>query len=60
MAKDNFTPLLSDILKRVHNAKTKGKKIEILKEHDCDSLRMIIKSSFDPEIEWAIPTGEVP
>ena len=60
MAKDNFTPLLSDILKRVHNAKTKDKKIEILKEHDCDSLRMIIKSSFDPEIEWAIPAGEVP
>jgi len=55
-----YTPLLSEILKKVHNAKTKDKKIEILKENDHDSLRMIIKSSFDPNIVWLIPEGEVP
>ena len=55
-----YTPLLSEILKKVHNAKTKDKKIEILKENDHDSLRMIIKSSFDPNIVWLIPDGEVP
>jgi len=60
MSKSTYTPLLSEVLKKVHNAKTKGKKIEILKEHDCDALRMVIKSSFDPAIEWEIPTGEVP
>ena len=60
MNQKTYTPLLSEVLKKVHNAKTKGKKIEILKEHDCDSLRMIIKSSFDPAIEWEIPAGEVP
>jgi len=60
MNQKTYTPLLFEVLKKVHNAKTKGKKIEILKEHDCDSLRMIIKSSFDPAIEWEIPAGEVP
>jgi hypothetical protein len=25
-----------------------------------DSLRMIIKSSFDPKIEWELPEGDVP
>ena len=54
------TPLLSEILKKVHNAKTKPEKIAILKEHDCEQLRMICKSSFDPAIEWIIPKGEVP
>ena len=56
----NYTPLLSEVLKKVHNAKTKAKKIELLKEHDTAALRMIIKGSFDPNIEWLIPEGEVP
>ena len=60
MAISTYTPLLSEVFKKVHNAKTKSKKIEILKEHDCDALRMIMKSSFDPNIEWVIPNGEVP
>ena len=60
MAQDNYTPLLSEVLKKVHNAKTKDKKVELLKQYDCEPLRMIIKSSFDPKIEWAIPEGEVP
>lgn len=60
MAESTYTPLLSEVLKKVHNAKTKDKKVAILKEHDCDSLRMVIKSSFDPKIEWLIPEGEVP
>ena len=60
MSKSTYTPLLSEVLKKVHNAKTKSKKVVILKEYDCDSLSMIIKSSFDPAIEWVIPEGEVP
>ena len=54
------TPLLSEVLKKVHNAKTKDKKISILRENDSDHLRMVIKSSFDPNIEWVFPEGEVP
>ena len=60
MAQSTYTPLLSEVLRKVHNAKTKDKKVAILKEHDCDPLRMVIKSSFDPKIEWLIPEGEVP
>ena len=44
----------------MHNAKTKDKKISILRENDSDPLRMVIKSSFDPNIEWVFPEGEVP
>jgi hypothetical protein len=55
-----YTPLLSEVLKKVHNAKTKDKKIAILKENDSDALRMVLKSSFDPNIEWVFPNGEVP
>ena len=55
-----YTPLLSEVLKKVHNAKTKDKKISILRENDSDPLRMVIKSSFDPNIEWVFPNGEVP
>jgi hypothetical protein len=60
MVRDTYTPLLSEVLKKVNNAKTKAKKVEILQKYDCDALRAIIKSSFDPNIEWVIPEGEVP
>ena len=60
MVQDTYTPLLSEVLKKVHNAKTKAKKVELLQKYDCDALRAIIKSSFDPNIEWVIPEGEVP
>ena len=60
MAQDTYTPLLSEVLKKVHNAKTKDKKIELLKQYDCEPLRMILKASFDPNIEWLIPEGAVP
>ena len=60
MVQDTYTPLLSEVLRKVHNAKTKDKKIEILRQYDCEPLRMVIKSSFDPNIEWTIPEGEVP
>ena len=54
------TLLFSEVLDKVHKAKTKGQKIQILKEYNTEALRMIIKSSFDPKIEWAMPEGQVP
>ena len=56
----NNTLLISEILDKVHKAKTKAKKIEILQQNDSDSLRMILKASFDPTKEWVIPSGDVP
>ena len=55
-----LTLLYSEVLDKVHKAKTKDQKVSILKQNDSDGLRMVIKSSFDPKIEWAIPEGEVP
>ena len=52
--------LISEILEKVSKVKTKKDKVNILREHDHQSLRMVIKSSFDPKIEWALPEGEVP
>ena len=52
--------LISEILDKVSKMKTKQEKINILREHDHQSLRMVIKSSFDPNIEWQLPEGEVP
>tara|TARA_B100000214_G_scaffold119759_1_gene84692 strand:- start:78 stop:530 length:453 start_codon:yes stop_codon:yes gene_type:complete len=60
MAVKTYTPLLSEVLRKVNNAKTKDKKIAILKENDTQPLRMVIKGSFDPKIEWLLPEGDVP
>ena len=54
------TLLYSEILDKVHKAKTKDQKVLILKQNNSEGLRMVLKSSFDPKIEWAIPEGEVP
>ncbi len=60
MAIKTYTPLLSEVLDRVHKAKTKAQKIKVLQENDTEALRMVIKSSFDPKIKWAMPEGAVP
>ena len=60
MAVNTYTPLIHEVLKKVHNAKTKDKKVEILREHNSEALRIIIKGSFDPNIEWVVPEGDVP
>ena len=31
-----------------------------MKQHNSDGLRMVIKSSFDPELNWLLPEGDVP
>ena len=54
------TLLLSEVLDKVHKAKTKDKKVAILRENDTQALRMVLKSSFDTKIEWMMPPGEVP
>mgnify|MGYP001200335171 CR=1 FL=1 len=55
-----MTLLFSEVLDKVHKAKTKDQKVKILRDNNTDALRMVIKSSFDPQITWAIPDGNVP
>ena len=60
MDNSSTTLLFSEVLDKVHKAKTKAQKVSILREHNNASLRMVIKSSFDPKIKWAMPEGDVP
>ena len=60
MDNSSATLLFSEILDKVHKAKTKAQKVKILRDHNNASLRMVIKSSFDPKIEWAMPEGSPP
>jgi hypothetical protein len=53
-------PLLSEILTKVHRAKTAADKIRILKEEDCLALRQICQWSFNPKIESQLPPGIPP
>ena len=52
--------LISEILEKVSKVKTNKEKVKLLQEYNHDALRMVIKSSFDPKIEWALPDGDVP
>ena len=54
------TLLFSEILDLVHKAKTKEQKVKILRQYNTPALKAVIKSSFDPNIQWAIPKGDVP
>ena len=55
-----YTQLMSEILDKVAKAKSKDKKVELLRQYNTDALRMVLKSSFDPNIEWDLPEGDVP
>ena len=55
-----YTPLFHEILEKVSKLKTKKQKVSYLKEHNTAALRMVLKSSFDPNIIWELPEGDVP
>ena len=57
---ETYYPLFSEILDRVHKAKTKDKKVEILQKYKSDALKMFLKAAFDPNIQWVFPEGTVP
>ena len=52
--------LMSEILKKVNNAKDKPKKIQVLREHASAPLKQVLKGAFDPNIVWDLPPGEPP
>ena len=60
MPVQTYTPLFSEVLDKVGKAKTKAQKVKILRENNTDSLRMVLKASFDPNIQWVLPEGTVP
>ena len=52
--------LISEVIKKASNAKTKQEKIKILKENNSQALRSIFKWNYDPNISSDLPEGEVP
>ena len=56
----NYTPLMSEVLEKVGKLKTKKQKVSHLQDNNTASLRMVLKSSFDPKIVWQLPEGPVP
>jgi hypothetical protein len=52
--------LISEVLQKVSNAKTKAEKIKLLKEFNTDALRMLLIWNFDESVRSSVPEGEVP
>ena len=52
--------LLSEVLRKVSNAKTKKEKIDLLRKHNTPALRQLLIWNFDESVVSMIPEGEVP
>ena len=52
--------LISEVLQKVSNAKTKARKIELLQQYNTDALRMLLIWNFDESVISELPAGEVP
>ena len=52
--------LISEVLQKVSNAKTKADKVKILQQHSTNALRSILIANFDESVVSLLPEGEVP
>lgn len=52
--------LVSEVIQRVSNCKTKDEKIEVLRHYDSPALRSVLIWNFNSKVESAVPVGEVP
>lgn len=53
-------PLISEILQKVSNAKTKKEKTSILQQNESPALKALLIWNFDESLESCLPSGEVP
>lgn len=65
MAKQSLTNsgnrlLISEVLQKVHNAKTKAEKIALLRQYNSTALRQLLIWNYDESVISKIPEGEVP
>ena len=56
----NSRLLISEILRKVSNAKTKKEKIELLQKHNSPALRQLMIWNFDESVVSMLPEGDVP
>ena len=52
--------LISEVLQKVHSAKTKAQKVKILQDNNTNALRSILIANFDESIQSLLPEGTVP
>lgn len=52
--------LISEVLQRVSNAKTKSQKIEILQEYKSEALTKILLCNFAKSVAFVFPSGKTP
>ena len=52
--------LISEILQKASNAKTKAQKIKILQDYNSQALRSILIWNYDDSVVSLLPEGEVP
>lgn len=60
MTRDTYRPLISEVLRKVNNAKTKAEKSELLHKYNSQTLRSLFIWNFDETVISAIPEGDVP
>jgi hypothetical protein len=52
--------LISEVLQKVSNAKTKAQKVKLLKELNSPALRSILIVNYDESVVSMLPPGDVP
>lgn len=52
--------LISEVLRKVSNAKTKQEKIDLLRRYNSTALRQLLIINFDDSVVCELPEGDVP
>jgi|TARA_B100000902_G_scaffold70898_1_gene76482 hypothetical protein len=52
--------LISEVLQKVSNAKTKAAKVKLLREHNTPALRSVLIINYDESVISLLPVGDVP
>ena len=52
--------LISEVLRKVSNAKTKQEKVNLLRKYNSNALRQLLIINFDDSVISIVPEGEVP
>jgi hypothetical protein len=52
--------LISEVLQKVSNAKTKAQKIKLLRDNNTPALRAILIVNYDESVVSLLPDGDVP
>lgn len=51
---------VNEVIEQVRKARTKDKKVALLRKHESWALKDILRGTFDSTIAWNLPGGEPP